>query len=49
VVLGGFGLIVLRSRKSKAKAVQASNEQWDEEKEARLKSLLDEENNGDKK
>ncbi|GAB7230370.1 cytochrome c-type biogenesis protein [Vibrio rotiferianus] len=49
VVLGGFGLIVLRSRKSKAKAVQANDEQWDADKEARLKSLLDDENNGDKK
>ncbi|EDP59192.1 cytochrome c-type biogenesis protein [Vibrio sp. AND4] len=49
VVLGGFGLIVLRSRKSKAELVHTSNEDWDEEKEARLKSLLDEENNGDKK
>ncbi|PFG45960.1 cytochrome c-type biogenesis protein CcmH [Vibrio sp. ES.051] len=49
VVLGGFGLIVLRSRKSKVKAVTSSSEQWDEQKEARLKALLKEENDGDKK
>ncbi|ELA9085155.1 cytochrome c-type biogenesis protein [Vibrio alginolyticus] len=49
VVLGGFGLIVLRSRKSKVKAKASSDEQWDEQKEARLKALLEEENNGDKK
>ncbi|MGR5067066.1 MULTISPECIES: cytochrome c-type biogenesis protein [Vibrio] len=49
VVLGGFGLIVLRSRKSKTQAAQDSEEEWDAEKEARLKSLLEEENNGDKK
>ncbi|MDF2153764.1 cytochrome c-type biogenesis protein [Vibrio sp. CAU 1672] len=49
VVLVGFGLIVLRSRKSKAKAVQSSDEPWDEQKEARLKALLDEENDGDNK
>ncbi|HHF0480419.1 MULTISPECIES: cytochrome c-type biogenesis protein [Vibrio] len=49
VVLGGFGLIVLRSRKSKVKVKASSDEQWDEQKEARLKALLEEENNGDKK
>ncbi|YCO04533.1 cytochrome c-type biogenesis protein [Vibrio sp. VNB-15] len=49
VVLGGFGLIVLRSRKAKVKTVQDSDENWDEKKEARLNALLDEENNGDKK
>ena len=49
VVLGGFGLIVLRSRKSKVKAKASSDEQWDEQKEARLKALLEEEDNGDKK
>ncbi|MEF1308845.1 cytochrome c-type biogenesis protein CcmH [Vibrio mytili] len=49
VVLMGFGLIVLRSRKSKAKSETDSEEQWDEQKEARLKALLDDENNGDKK
>ncbi|KAB0286497.1 cytochrome c-type biogenesis protein CcmH [Vibrio fortis] len=48
VVVFGFALIVLRSRKSKAKAVE-SNEDWDADKEARLKALLDEENDGDKK
>lgn len=49
VVLGGFSLIVLRSRKSKAKVVANSDEKWDEQKEARLKALLEEENNGDNK
>ncbi len=49
VFIGCFALIVVRSRKSKAKVVTNSNEQWDEEKEARLKALLEEENNGDKK
>ncbi|BDR12773.1 cytochrome c-type biogenesis protein [Vibrio sp. STUT-A11] len=49
VVLGGFALIVLRSRKTKAKVVANSDEQWDEQKEARLKALLEEENDGDKK
>jgi cytochrome c-type biogenesis protein CcmH len=47
-VVFGFALIVLRSRKSKSKAVE-SNEDWDADKEARLKALLDEENDGDKK
>nr|WP_319535202.1 cytochrome c-type biogenesis protein [uncultured Vibrio sp.] len=49
VVLGGFALIVLRSRKSKAKVVASSDEQWDAQKEARLKALLEEQNDGDKK
>ncbi|MFL0863149.1 cytochrome c-type biogenesis protein [Vibrio parahaemolyticus] len=49
VVLGGFGLIVLRSRKSKAKVTANNDEKWDEQKEARLKALLEEENNGDNK
>ncbi|EJG1632633.1 cytochrome c-type biogenesis protein CcmH [Vibrio parahaemolyticus] len=49
VVLGGFGLIVLRSRKSKAKVTTNNDEKWDEQKEARLKALLEEENNGDNK
>ena len=48
VVVFGFALIVLRSRKSKAKVVE-SNDDWDADKEARLKALLDEENDGDKK
>ncbi|PMM57865.1 cytochrome c-type biogenesis protein [Vibrio lentus] len=47
VVVLGFGLIVLRSRKSKSKAVE-SNKDCDADKEARLKALLDEENDGDK-
>ncbi|KJR18683.1 cytochrome c-type biogenesis protein [Vibrio parahaemolyticus] len=49
VVLGGFGFIVLRSRKSKAKVTANNDEKWDEQKEARLKALLEEENNGDNK
>lgn len=49
VVLGGFGFIVIRSRKSKEKVVKNSDEQWDEQKEARLKALLDEESDGDNK
>ncbi|ENM4033664.1 TPA: cytochrome c-type biogenesis protein CcmH [Vibrio parahaemolyticus] len=49
VVLGGFGMIVLRSRKSKAKVTANNDEKWDEQKEARLKALLEEENNGDNK
>ncbi|HHE0474254.1 TPA: cytochrome c-type biogenesis protein [Vibrio parahaemolyticus] len=49
VVLGGFGLIVLRSRKSKAKVTANNDEKWDEQKEVRLKALLEEENNGDNK
>ncbi len=49
VVLIGFTLIVIRSRKSKVKAVANSDEQWDEQKEARLKELLKEENSGENK
>ncbi|HCM0973796.1 cytochrome c-type biogenesis protein [Vibrio parahaemolyticus] len=49
VILGGFGLIVLRSRKSKAKVTANNDEKWDEQKEERLKALLEEENNGDNK
>ncbi|USD66006.1 cytochrome c-type biogenesis protein [Vibrio sp. SCSIO 43136] len=49
VVLLGFGFIVLRSRKKPT----AAQQQWDEDKEARLKALLDEEQSkgakGDKK
>ena len=47
VIVLGFGLIVLRSRKSKSKAA-VSNKDWDADKEARLKALLEEENDGDK-
>ncbi|ROV58814.1 cytochrome c-type biogenesis protein CcmH [Vibrio ponticus] len=46
VVLLGFGVIVVRSRKSKQ---VAKDDQWDQDKEQRLKALLDEEkNDGDK-
>ncbi|MGD8111220.1 cytochrome c-type biogenesis protein [Vibrio sp. TRT 21S02] len=47
VLLIGFGFIVVRSRKGKKKAVE-TEEKWDEEKEARLNSLLDDKNDGDK-
>lgn len=51
VVLFGFGFIFVRSRKNKAVTVE-KGQQWDEEKEARLKALLneqnDEKNDGDK-
>ena len=47
VIVLGFGLIVLRSRKSKSTAA-VSNKDWDADKEARLKALLEEENDGDK-
>ncbi|WP_194435929.1 cytochrome c-type biogenesis protein [Vibrio fluminensis] len=46
VVLLGFGVIVVRSRKSKQ---VAKDDKWDQDKEQRLKALLDEEkNDGDK-
>jgi len=43
VVLFGFGFIFVRSRKNKAITVE-KGQQWNEEKEARLKALLDEQN-----
>ncbi|WED21031.1 cytochrome c-type biogenesis protein CcmH [Vibrio sp. JC009] len=46
VVLLGFGIIVYRSRKKTVKVKAAQN--WDEDKEARLKALLEEDENGDK-
>tara|TARA_Y100001956_G_scaffold10630_2_gene9412 strand:- start:1071 stop:1550 length:480 start_codon:yes stop_codon:yes gene_type:complete len=46
VLLVGFGFIVLRSRTKKVTPEQ--NEDWDQDKEARLKALLDEKNDGDK-
>ncbi|EGU49082.1 putative cytochrome c-type biogenesis protein [Vibrio ichthyoenteri ATCC 700023] len=46
VVVIGFGLIVVRSRK--AKQPQPADDKWNENKEQRLKALLDEENDGDK-
>ncbi|WP_299686134.1 cytochrome c-type biogenesis protein [uncultured Vibrio sp.] len=48
VIVLGFGLIILRSRKSKSNVVE-SGKDWDADKEARLQALLDEENDGDKK
>ncbi|MBW3696401.1 cytochrome c-type biogenesis protein CcmH [Vibrio sp. T187] len=49
VIIFGFGLIVLRSRKGKSKVAE-SKKDWDADKEARLKELLEEENNdGDKR
>lgn len=47
VIVLGFALIVVRSRKSKV-VKTAESKVWDEEKEARLKSLLNEEKDGDK-
>ncbi|WP_394144524.1 cytochrome c-type biogenesis protein [Vibrio atypicus] len=46
VVLIGFGFIVLRSRAKKVTTEQQDD--WDQGKEARLKALLDEKNDGDK-
>ncbi len=46
VVVFGFGFIVLRSRSKKATSKQP--ETWDGDKEARLKELLNEKNDGDK-
>jgi len=46
VLLFGFGFIVLRSRTKKVTPEQT--EDWDQDKEARLKALLDEKNDGDK-
>ncbi|KOO05833.1 cytochrome c-type biogenesis protein [Vibrio hepatarius] len=46
VVVFGFGFIVLRSRSKKAASKQP--ETWDGDKEARLKELLNEKNDGDK-
>ncbi len=49
VVVIGFALIVIRSRKSRVQTVADSDERWDEQKEARLKELLNEENSGENK
>lgn len=48
VVLFGFGFILVRSRKRKVDVIEDDEQQWDSEKEARLKALLDEKNDGDK-
>lgn len=48
VIMFGFGFILVRSRKGKA-AVAGKSQQWDAEKEARVKALLDEKNDGDKR
>lgn len=47
VVVFGFGFIVLRTRARKVQSAQGSS--WDKDKEARLKALLDNKNDGDKK
>ncbi|KJY83085.1 cystathionine gamma-synthase [Vibrio galatheae] len=47
VVLFGFGFILIRSRKRSSTAIK-DQQQWDDEKEARLKALLNEKNEGDK-
>ena len=46
VVLIGFGLIVVNSKKKAAKSAQ--NDDWSKEKENRLKALLKEDEKGDK-
>ncbi|USD33316.1 MULTISPECIES: cytochrome c-type biogenesis protein [Vibrio] len=46
VVVFGFGFIVLRTRSRKEQTVQDST--WDQDKEARLKELLNNKNDGDK-
>lgn len=46
VLLIGFGVIVIRSRRSKV-ATASTPTQWDTDKEARLKALLDEDKDGD--
>jgi cytochrome c-type biogenesis protein CcmH len=47
VIVLGFGLIIVRSRNNRALKAQQS-EQWSEDKEAKLKALLDERETGDK-
>ncbi|MGR5176204.1 cytochrome c-type biogenesis protein [Vibrio parahaemolyticus] len=47
VIVIGFGLIVVRSRRNRTKQV-SDNSEWNEEKEAQLKALLDEKETGDK-
>ncbi|KJY91170.1 cystathionine gamma-synthase [Vibrio neptunius] len=46
VLVFGFGFIVLRTRSRKVQPEQT--ESWDNAKEARLKALLDDKNDGDK-
>jgi cytochrome c-type biogenesis protein CcmH len=48
VIVLGFGLIIVRSRNNRAQKVVEA-EKWNEEKEAKLKALLEEEKEtGDK-
>jgi cytochrome c-type biogenesis protein CcmH len=47
VIVLGFGLIVVRSRNNRIQKVQKS-EQWSDDKEAKLKALLDDKETGDK-
>lgn len=47
VLLVGFSVIVMRSRRTKMAAVN-THAQWDQDKEARLKALLGDEKDGDK-
>jgi cytochrome c-type biogenesis protein CcmH len=47
VIVFGFGLIVVRSRNNRVQKAQQS-EQWSDDKEAKLKALLDEKETGDK-
>lgn len=46
VVLLGFALIVIKSRKARVTAEQESN--WSDEKEARVRALLEQDDDGDK-
>ncbi|PCD88810.1 Cytochrome c-type biogenesis protein CcmH precursor [Vibrio mediterranei] len=48
VVVFGFGLIVMRSRKNRVKQTEQAGSEWSDEKEAQLKALLDEKETGDK-
>ncbi|WGV99484.1 cytochrome c-type biogenesis protein CcmH [Vibrio sp. YMD68] len=47
IIVIGFGLIIVRSKKLKA-AKATADDAWDADKEARLNALLDEKNDGDK-
>jgi cytochrome c-type biogenesis protein CcmH len=47
VIVLGFGLIVVRSRNNRIQKAQKS-EQWSDDKEAKLKALLDDKETGDK-
>ncbi|PMH41009.1 cystathionine gamma-synthase [Vibrio sp. 10N.286.49.B3] len=49
VIVFGFSLIILRSRRGKSQQEDAKqDDDWNEEKESRLNALLDEQKSGDK-